>query len=226
MRIFFLAPSPLISARSRRSAGLALCLVSILLLAPSAHAQFGAPQTIQVLDASALHPPAGARVAIVEFSDPECPACARANPLLMQAATHYKIPWVRHDILIPGHVWSPVAAVFARWFDSKSPRLGDDYRNQVFANQASIETRDQLGQFTDRFAQSHGISIPFAIDPQGKLAAAVQADSDLGRRTGIVRTPTVFIVIANSKAAPYIQVLNIDQDLYRDIDQALANVRR
>jgi protein-disulfide isomerase len=210
----------------RFCACLLLALGAFLLAAPFARAQFGAPRPeTQVHDASALHPPAGARVAIVEFGDLECPACAAANPLLMQAAAKYGIPWVRHDVLIPGHIWSPTAAVDARWFDEKSKRLGDDYRNAVFANQASIETLGQFQQFTQRFASAHGIALPFAIDPQGKLAAAAQADNELARRTGVTLTPTIFIVTANSKGAPYIEVRNPQADLFTTIDQALAETR-
>lgn len=185
-----------------------------------------AQQPTQVLDASALHPPPGANVAIVEFSDLECPACAHANPLLMQAVAQYHIPWVRHDFLIPGHLWSPAAAVNARWFDTKGNGLGDEYRNAVFANQTSIYNVNVLAQFTQKFAQSHGISLPFSVDPQGKLAAEVKADSELGVRTGVRKTPTIFIVTAHSKGAPYIEVLNADTDLYRDIDQALEETKQ
>jgi protein-disulfide isomerase len=197
-----------------------LSLAALLLLAPAARSQ---RQPTQVLDSSALHPPAGSRVAIVEFDDLECPACAAANPMLMQAAAKYGIPWIRHDFLIPGHVWSPIAAVNARFFDIKSKTIGNDYRNQVFANQTSIETRDELQQFTQRFASAHGVAFPFAIDPQGKLAAAVQADVQLGLRTGIKLTPTIFIVTSNSKGAPFIEVLNPQTQLFTTIDQAISD---
>lgn len=176
----------------------------------------------KVLDSSALRPPAGARVAIVEFADLECPACAHANPLLKQAVAHYNIPWVRHDMLIPSHQWSAAAAVNARWFDQKSKALGDAYRDEVFANQNSIYNPGVLSQFTQKFAQSHGAALPFNIDPQGKLMAAVKADNELGQRTGISRTPSIFIVTAGSKGAPYIEVQSVDRDLYQAIDQALA----
>jgi protein-disulfide isomerase len=178
---------------------------------------------IQVLDASALHPPAGARVAIVEFADLQCPACAAANPTLKAAVAQYKIPWVRHDYLIPYHNWSRNAAINARWFDLKSKSLGDDYRDQVFAAQASIYNPDSLNQFTQKFAQSHGITLPFAIDPQGKFANDINADIALGKRVGISSTPTIFVVTAGSKGAPYTQVLKPAQDLYTTIDRAIAD---
>jgi len=192
--------------------------------AVSAHAQFSAPSPgTQVHDTSALHPPAGARVAIVEFADLECPACALANPTLANAATTYKIPWVRHDFLIPNHIWSPTAAVNARWFDSKGKALGDAYRAEVFANQRSIYNLDILRQFTEKFARDHSIALPFAMDPQGTIAAAIKADGEIGRRLGVTKTPTIFIVTSNSKGAPFIEIEQPDNQLYPAIDQALAD---
>ncbi len=193
---------------ARRSrVGLIVCRASLFLslaamtLAPGASAQFGAPSPgIQVHDTSALHPPPGARVAIVEFMDMECPVCASTNPILLEAAAKYKIPLIRHDFLIPYHAWSPIAAVNARWFDTKSKALGEEYRNQVFANQQSLYNNPEiLRQFTQKFADYHHIALPFSLDPQGKLAADVKADNDLGIRMGINATPTVFIVTSGSK---------------------------
>ena len=82
-----------------------------------------------------------------------------------------------------------------------------------------------LRQFTEKFAAAYHISLPFAIDPEGKLAAEVRADTELGRRTGIDHTPTVFIVMASKKGPRYIEVDHPQQDLYRTIDQALAETR-
>jgi protein-disulfide isomerase len=177
-----------------------------------------------VHDTSALHPPAGARVAIVEFEDQECPMCGHDNPILKQAAAKYNIPWVRHDFPLKMHAWSFQAAVNARWFDTKSKKLGDDYRDAVFANQASIVNPDALRTFTQNFAQSHGAALPFAIDPQGKLASDVTNDYNLGIRIGIDHTPTVWIVTDHSRGAPFIEVTNV-QNLYQIIDQALADTK-
>ena len=214
-------------------AGLVVCRGSLFLslaalvlaAAPAARAQFNAPSPgIQVKDTSALHPPPGSRVAIVEFMDMECPVCATTNPILEAAAAKYRIPLVRHDFLIPYHAWSPIAAVNARWFDSKSKSLGEEYRDQVFANQQSLYNNPELlRQLTEKFAQSRHIALPFSLDPQGKLAAEVKADNDLGIRMGINATPTVFVVTAGSKGAPFMQVQHPDQNLYQVIDQAMAD---
>ncbi len=205
-----------------RTALLMSFAAALLAVTPGARAQFGAPPTTQVHDPAALKPPAGARVAIVEFEDMECPDCANANPVLREAAAKYNIPWVRHDFPLPFHAWSFQAAVNARWFDTKSKKIGDDYRDQVFANQPSISNLDVLRQFTENYAKSHNIALPFAMDPQGKLAAEVKADYALGQRIGIEHTPTIWITTADSKGAPFIEVVDRTK-LFQLIDQAIAD---
>jgi protein-disulfide isomerase len=214
--------------RRRHSLSLLVGLASAALLVAAsvaAHAQYAPPAPgTQVHDASALKPPAGARVAIVEFEDMECPDCARANPLLKEASANYKIPWVRHDFPLPFHAWSMQAAINARWFDTKSKKIGDDYRDAVFANQPSIVDLNGLRQFTEKFAADRKIEMPFAIDPQGKLAAEVKADYALGQKIGIEHTPTIWVVTANSKGAPFVEVVDRSK-LYQLIDQALEDTK-
>ncbi len=83
--------------------GAAVLLVVGGTLCTPARAQFSNPEpaTTTVHNAKALRPPAGARVASVECEDLECPDCARANPLLNEAAEKYRIPRVRHDFPLP-----------------------------------------------------------------------------------------------------------------------------
>ena len=173
---------------------------ALVLLPGSMAGRAFAQESTPVHNTAPLHPPAGARVAIVEFGDLECPGCARANSLLKQAAEQYKIPWVRHDFPLPQHDWSFQAAVNARWFDTKSKKLGDEYRDAVFAHQDEITViKDggydgskglpNLHAFTEKFAADHKIALPFVIDPQGKLAAEVKADYALGQSIGIQHTP-------------------------------------
>jgi len=202
----------------------ALCAASLVLAVPAALAQFGAAPTTQVHDPSALKPPPGARVAIIEFEDMECPDCGNANPLLKEAAAKYNIPWIRHDFPLPMHNWSFQAAVNARYFDTKGKTLGNDYRDQVFANQISIESPADLRQFTQRFASSHGIALPFAVDPTGRFTQEVKNDYALGQRIGIEHTPTIWIVTNAAHAAPFVEVIDRSK-LYQLIDQALAESR-
>lgn len=210
--------------RSPRSALVMAVAVAMFGAVPAARAQFGGPPTTTVHDPAALRPPAGSRVAIVEFEDMECPDCGNANPVLKEAAAKYNIPWVRHDFPLPFHAWSFQAAVNARWFDTKSKKIGDDYRDQVFANQPSISNLDVLRKFTENYAKNHNIALPFALDPQGKLAAEVKADYALGQRIGIEHTPTIWITTADSKGAPFVEVVDRTK-LFQLIDQAIADTK-
>ena len=213
------------SPRALAAPALLLGLAAALLLPlPAAHAQFGPPATTPVHDPAALKPPPGARVAIIEFEDMECPDCGRANPLLREASEKYGIPWVRHDFPLPFHAWSTQAAINARWFDTKSKKLGDEYRDAVFASQVSINDLNDLRVFTEKFAQQHGIAMPFAIDPQGKLQAEVKADYALGQRIGIEHTPTIWVVTNGSHAAPFVEVVDRTK-LFQLIDTALAETK-
>src|ERR1700743_3617723 len=75
------------------------------------------------IQATILRPPAGAKVALVEFADLECPDCARAATLLDEAEKTYKIPVVVYDFPLPQHAWAFDASVFAQYFRTKSPAL-------------------------------------------------------------------------------------------------------
>ncbi|HEX3472469.1 MAG TPA: thioredoxin domain-containing protein [Silvibacterium sp.] len=173
-------------------------------------------------DMSTLKPPTGSHVALIEFADLECPMCARQNPTIKDAAAKYHIPWLRHDFPLQMHVWSFQAAVNGRWFDTLPKKLGNEYRDAVFANQISIETKDDLRAFTEKFAQQHGVALPFVIDPQGKLADEVKADYALGERLGVHQTPTVWVVTDRTGgAAPYTEVTDYSK-LYTMLDQAMA----
>src|SRR5580658_5915785 len=215
-------------------------LMAAFLLFGAVSAQFAGAQSTTGHDPAALKPPPGSHVAIGEFEDMECPDCARANPLLRDAATQYKIPWVRHDFPLPSHAWSFDAAVYARWFDTKSKKLGDDFRDQVFANQNLIDAAGEtspetpagpttaaaaaIHNFAEKFAQEHGLALPFVVDPQKKLAAEVQADIDLGKRIGIEHTPTIWVVTSKTNGVPFVEVVD-RQRLYQIIDQALAETK-
>jgi protein-disulfide isomerase len=171
---------------------------------------------------AALKPPPGSHVALFEFADLQCPKCAQENPLLKDAAAKYRIPWLRHDFLIPYHNWSTQAAVNARWFDAQPAHSGNDYRDAIFANQRSIETVSDLNQFTANYAKQHGIALPFAIDPQGSLLNAVKTDIALAESLGVHQTPTLYIVTDRTGgAAQYVEVTDFNK-LYVMLDQAIA----
>jgi protein-disulfide isomerase len=156
-------------------------------------------------DPALLRPPKGATVALIVFEDLQCPKCRTDSPLEEQAAKAHKIPLVRHDFPLPMHNWSFNAAVIARYFDTQSKELGNQFRDYIFQHQPEI-TPDTLQSFAQRFSAEHKVDLPFVVDPQGKFAAQVNADKDLGRKINIQHTPTIFVVSSRNPARPFVEV--------------------
>ncbi len=166
--------------------------------------------------ASELRPPKGAKYAIVVFEDLQCPMCRITAPLLKQASKTYKIPLVIHDFPLPMHNWSFEAAVAAHYFDSHSKELGVEYRDYIYEHQLEINPQN-LRAFSDKFAADHKMTLPFVIDPQGKLAAEVKAERDMEAKIGIHQTPTIYIVSNKPGGKPYVEVTDRTQ-LFQTID--------
>ena len=185
--------------------------VLLFLVALAAPAAFSA-------DYAALRPPKGSSVALVVFEDLECPDCARANPLLNEAVRTYNIPVVIYDFPLPMHKWAQDAAILAKYFGSKSKKLGTEFRNYIYENQQQI-TPENLRSMAEKFAAEHGVQLPFAVDPQGKLAEAVEQDKLMGRRVGIEHTPTIYVVTNKTSGQPFVEVVDRTQ-LFNLIDQA------
>jgi protein-disulfide isomerase len=166
---------------------------------------------------SILRPPEGAKVAVVVFEDLECPQCARTAPVVLEAEQKYSIPVIRYNYPLPQHNWAMDAAVMAEYFESKSPKLGVEFREYIFQNQAKI-TKWNLHRIADEFAQKHDTPLPFLLDPQGKLLAGVQHDKALGDRVGVSYTPTIYVVSKNNR----VEVTDPSQ-LFHVIEQVRAS---
>jgi protein-disulfide isomerase len=168
---------------------------------------------------SVLRPPKGSAVAIVVFEDLQCPMCRRTAPLVEQASKTYKIPVVRHDFPLPMHNWSYQAAVMARYFDTHSKALGNEFRDYIFENQLEVNPQN-LRSYGEKFAAAHKVDLPFVIDAGGKLSAMVNADRDLGKAIKLEHTPTVYIVTNRNPSRPYVEVKDNSQ-LYTTIDAVM-----
>ena len=194
--------------------------ISLPFAALSATAQTAAPPGTgdHFKDTSMFKPPAGARVAVVEFEDLECPACSHAYPIVHAAVAHYKIPLVRYDFPLQQHIWSYDAAIWARYLQDKvNPEVANQYRSAVFAAQMGISSKDDMLAFTRRFFQQHNLQMPFVPDPTGQLANEVKADRALGEKMGLQHTPTVVV----ASARQWVQVTDVSQ-LYQTIEQVMA----
>jgi protein-disulfide isomerase len=177
-------------------------------------------------DPSQLKPPKGFNVALVEFVDLQCPDCANAAPVLEDARRTYKMPLVRYDFPLQKHNWARQAAVLARFFDTKSKTIGDDFRAYCFQHQPGheapvIATPADLQEQARKFAADRHITLPLIVDPDGKLEAKVNQDVALGNSVGIEHTPTIYVVSNKAAGKPFVEVVDRD-NLFQQIDEMIA----
>jgi protein-disulfide isomerase len=154
-------------------------------------------------DGSKLKPPAGHNVAIVVFEDMQCPDCRRAAPLVEEVGKAHGVPVVHYDFPLPMHNWAFDAHVWQRYFRGQSKELGEKFRMFIFENQQQLSPQN-LKEYVQRFARENNQKLPFVLDPQGKLAAAVKADYRLGQQIKIEHTPTIFVVTSQNVGKPFV----------------------
>ncbi len=204
-------------------AAITLSFAALSALGPAPlFAQRGAPAGTgdAFKDSSSFKPPAGARVAIIEYQDLQCPACAHAFPIVHQAVDHYKIALVEKDFPLPQHVvlGSTDGAIWARYLQDKvSMKVADEYRGAFFASQTGIQNKDDALSFTRRFFQSHQLQMPFVPDPTGQFAKEVAVDKALGERIGVQHTPTIIVCSQRE----WVNVTDVSL-LYQTIDEVAA----
>jgi protein-disulfide isomerase len=171
-------------------------------------------------DASLLKPPPGAKVAIVMFQDLESSECARAYPLVWEAANAHKVPVMLLDFPLPRHSWSFEAAAWARYFDQTSLALGNEFRRFIYANQVQIN-KDNLQQWVQKFGEENRAPLPLTKDPDGKLAEKVKADYALGQRIGVEHTPTIWVVSNGGASQPLVEEVKDREQLNQMIEGML-----
>jgi protein-disulfide isomerase len=165
--------------------------------------------------------PATAKVAIVEFSDFQCPFCSRVTPTLQRIEKEYGNQvriYFRHNPL-PFHQNAPLAAEAAVAAQDQGKFW--EMHDKMFANQQAL---DRAGLEKD--AQEIGLDMgkfKASLDNHaGK--ARVDADLALGRQIGVQGTPNFYIDGYNIQGAQPYEVFKkaIDEDIAR-ADKMLAS---
>lgn len=131
-----------------------------------------------------------APVTIVEFSDYQCPFCARVNPTLAKVRETYgdRVKIIFKDYPLPNHPQAPKAAEAARCAGEQQKYW--EMHDAMFANQRALEV-PMLKQ-TARTIGLDGSAFDQCLD-SGKHTAAVESGSALGNRMGVNSTPTLYI---------------------------------
>jgi protein-disulfide isomerase len=158
--------------------------------------------------------PAGAPVTIVEFSDFQCPYCARVNPTIEKVMAHYgdRVRLVFRDFPLAIHPQAPKAHEAGRCA-AEQGRFWPMH-DRLFADQEALgveglkASASALGLDRARFD---------ACLDSGRHAAAVKQDLAAGESAGVTGTPAFFIngrMIAG--AHPFSQFSRIiDDELQR-----------
>lgn len=163
-----------------------------------------------------------ARVTIIEYSDFECPFCARFHPTLAQLVEERDdVAWIfRHFPLTSIHSRARDASIAAEC----AARLGGNdvfwaYADDLFATQR--ELGDSL--YTS-LAQKHGLDAQAfsACRADDDVAAIVDRDAKEAVATGGRGTPHSLLVTARGDMVPFSGALPYN-DVKRLVEQALAN---
>lgn len=133
---------------------------------------------------------ATAPVTIIEFTDYQCPSCARSQPIIEEVVKEYgdKVRLVARDFPLDQHTFAAKAAEAAEAAREQGKYW--EYVAVLFKNQTALdvaklkEYATQVGLDRTKFDQ--------ALD-SGKFADKIQRDLREGDKLGVSSTPTVFI---------------------------------
>lgn len=169
---------------------------------------------VALADHDPVRGPATAPVTIIEFSDYQCPFCARITPTLDKLRATYpdKIRIIFKDFPLPNHPLAPKAAEAAHCAGDQSKYW--EMHDRLFANPQALDVTavkqhaTTLGLDQAKFTQ--------CLD-SSKYGEAIKADMEQGSRLGINSTPTLYVngrpVIG---AQPYEYFVNvIEEELAR-----------
>lgn len=134
-----------------------------------------------------------APVSIIEFTDLQCPYCARfATRTFPELRRNYvdtgKVRYVSRDLPLPFHAHAVPAAVAARCAGEQGRYW--EFREALFAGQARLATAPY-----DEIARHFGLDVGRFGECRrdGRQEANVRADLALARSHGIASTPTFVI---------------------------------
>jgi protein-disulfide isomerase len=168
--------------------------------------------------------PPTAPVEIVEFSDFQCPFCARVQPTLKQLLARYgdRVRLVFKDFPLAGHPDAFPAAGAAQCAREQGKFW--EYHDVLFANQHALG-REDLKRYAAGL-KLDGPAFSACLDEE-RDKYLVQADVDESQRYGVNSTPTFFIngrLLTGAQPAQAFEQI-IDEELVVGAAGAAAAVR-
>jgi protein-disulfide isomerase len=182
---------PFLEARRQQQARAMLIDELMAKNASSVKMMFEAPRyTIPTTDQDPLRGNPAARVTIVEFSDYQCPFCARVTPTLARVRQVYgdNVKIIYKDYPLPNHPLAQKAAEAARCAGEQKKYW--EMHDAMFANQQALAVPG-LKQ-TARALGLDGTTFDQCLD-SGKWEATVRQGAELGDKMGVNSTPTLYV---------------------------------
>ncbi len=157
-----------------------------------------------------------AKVVIVEFSDFQCPFCAKGAELLKKVKEKYgkKVKVSFKQFPLPFHNHAEQAAVASLCANEQSSESFWKMHDEMFANQETAldpeglkKTAKKIGLKTDLFEKCLA---------ENKFLAQVKADMEEGKKIGVKSTPTFYV---NGQLVSGAQPMDVFSEI---IDEELA----
>jgi protein-disulfide isomerase len=153
--------------------------------------------------------PAKAAVTIVEFSDMQCPHCAKATSVIEQLlAQEPDAHFVFQNFPLPMHNWAEKAAGYIECVGRASNDAVWKFIQKTFEEQANI-TESNADEKLKAIAAASGANgdeiAACAVKPETK--ARIEASIALGKSVGVNSTPTLFINGRNSPGGASVDLL-------------------
>ena len=197
--------------------------------ADAAAAREAATREEQLLTALPELPELGstdAPVTIVEFSDFQCPYCARGARTVQQIYEKYgdDVRFIFAHYPLPNHDWARPAAIAAECAADQDEDAFWALHDAYFENQRALSTDNLIAQSRTYLADSgldldtwQACAADASTEAHQAAAAIVQQTEALGRQFGVTGTPAFFV---NGHFVSGAQPLPVFEEYIRD---AVAN---
>lgn len=139
--------------------------------------------------------PVNAPVQIVEYSDFQCPACMKAQPILTEILSEYpgKIRLVFHHYPLPMHQWAGLAHQAAECANIQGKFW--EFHDKVYLNQPIWSAAANAPEFLISYAKEAGVDLDTfgACLSNGEVTRKIMDERAGGTALRLSSTPTFFI---------------------------------
>ena len=156
-----------------------------------------------------------ASVTVVEYSDFQCPFCAKGSKIINQIKDKYgeKVKVVFKNFPLPFHKLAKTAAVAGLCANEQGKNYFWKMHDLMFDNQSKLNKKD-LKEIAKNFKGFDQAKFDDCLD-KDKYMAKVNSDIEEGKKIGVKSTPTFFVNGKVINGAHPLEVFSelIDQDL-------------